>query len=614
MMTVARLDQPTITIERPAQPEWGSDVAAEMLRRLGIEFAALNPGASFRGLHDSLVNYNANSMPGMILCNHEEVAVSLAHGYAKYSDRAMAAIVHSNVGLLHATMAIFNAWADRTPVYVLGATGPMDSTLRRPWIDWVHTCNGQGQVVRDYTKWETQPAGVAAIPEAMLRAWHAAHSEPCGPVYVCLDAGLQEQYLDPSRPLSLPDASRYPLPSVIEPSREAVQQAARWVAEAQFPVILLGRNSPGEAAWNDLVALAEALGAAVLTDPKSPASFPTSHFLHQAGLTGRADKDFAAVIQQADVILALDRIDLAGTLKMAAPTESTDGRGGGAAALQTARLIDVSMEPFALRSWCADHQELPAADLPITANPGRAVAALLEAVGKCLADDPAAQRRAEARLQAHRERRERLEAAWADAVRQRWDQTPMSITRAVGELRAALGERYGQAVLAHTPLTWTTGVWDFERPGSYLGAEGGAGVGAGPGITVGVGLAARDSGRTVIGFLGDGNLLMAPTALWTAAHHQIPVLIVVANNRSYFNDEEHQERVARTRSRPVENRWLGQRLDDPPIDFAALAQAQGVEGFGPVDDPADLPDAYARALAAVGEGRPALVDVRISSG
>lgn len=612
-MTVARLDQPTITMDRPAQPEWGSDVAAEMLRRLGVEFAALNPGASYRGLHDSLVNYNGNTQPGMILCNHEEVAVSLAHGYAKFSGRAMAAIVHSNVGLLHSTMAIFNAWADRTPVYVLGATGPMDSTLRRPWIDWVHTCNGQGQVVRDYTKWETQPAGVAAIPEAMLRAWHAAHSEPCGPVYVCFDAGLQEQRLDLSRPVPLPDPSRYPLPSVIEPPREAVEQAARWLVEAQFPVILLGRNSQGEAAWNDLVALAEALGAAVLTDPKSPASFPTGHFLHQAGLSGRADKDFAAVLQQADVVLAVDRIDLAGTLKMAGPAESTDGRGGGGPVLHSARLINVSMEPFALRSWCADHQELPSADLPITANPGRTVAALLEAACRALADDPAAQRRAEARLQVHRERRERLEAAWAAAVRQRWHETPMTIARLVGELRSALGERYEQAVLAHTPLSWPTGVWDFDRPGSYLGAEGGAGVGAGPGITVGVGLAARNSGRTVVGILGDGNLLMAPTALWTAAHHQIPVLVVVANNRSYFNDEEHQERVARTRSRPVENRWLGQRIDDPPFDFAALARSQGVEGFGPVADPADLPSAYASALAAVAEGRPALVDVRITS-
>ena len=187
-----------------------------MVRQLGIEYIALNPGASYRGFHDSLVNYNGNEQPGMILCNHEEVAVSIAHGYAKQSGRAMAAIVHSNVGLLHASMAIFNAWVDRVPLLVLGATGPMDSTQRRPWIDWIHTAYAQGEVVRDYTKWEHQPASIEAIPEALLRAWHAALSEPGGPVYVCFDAGLQEQRLDPNRPVLLPDVARYPLPGPIE--------------------------------------------------------------------------------------------------------------------------------------------------------------------------------------------------------------------------------------------------------------------------------------------------------------------------------------------------------------------------------------------------------------
>jgi thiamine pyrophosphate-dependent acetolactate synthase large subunit-like protein len=610
-MSMARLDQPTVAPTRPPLPEWGSDVAAEMLRRLGVEYAALNPGASYRGLHDSLVNYNGNEQPGMILCNHEEVAVSVAHGYAKQSGRAMAAIVHSNVGLLHASMAIFNAWVDRVPLLVLGATGPMDSTQRRPWIDWIHTAYAQGEVVRDYTKWEHQPASVEAIPEALLRAWHAALSEPSGPVYVCFDAGLQEQRLNPNRPVLFPDVARYPLPGPIEPPPGAVEEAARWLTAAEFPVILLGQSGRGEQAWNELVALAEALGAAVLMDSKSPASFPTSHPLHQAGLANRGGAEFAEVLRRADVVLALEPIDPAGTLRAAAQEGGGQARGGDRE-VRWPRLINVSLEPFALRSWSADFEELPPADLPILANVERIVSALLERVRRALADDPAAHRRAADRTDAHRARRRRLEAAWAERRAAVWDQTPISLTRAVAELRTALDERYEQAITVRVPLNWPDGVWEFERPGSYLGGDGGAGLGSGPGMSVGAALAARGSGRPVVSVLGDGDLLMAPTALWTAAHHEIPVLIVVANNRSYFNDEEHQERMARVRNRPVENRWIGQRIDDPPVDFAGIARDFGVEGFGPVSDPADLARVYAGAVAALAEGRPALVDVRIA--
>jgi thiamine pyrophosphate-dependent acetolactate synthase large subunit-like protein len=613
-VSIEHLDRPTVAAVRPPAPEWGSDVAAEMLRLLGVEYAALNPGASFRGLHDSLVNYNGNERPGMILCNHEEVAVAIAHGYAKLSERPMAAIVHSNVGLLHATMAIFNAWADRLPVLVLGATGPMDATQRRPWIDWLHTSYAQGEVVRNFTKWEHQPASVEAIPEAMLRAWHAAIAEPSGPVYVCFDAGLQEQRLDPSRPVSIPDVTRYPLPTPIQPSAEAIERAARWLTAAEFPVVLLGRGGRSEQSWRELVALAEALGAAVLSDSKSPAGFPTSHPLHQAGVAMRGGQEFAEVLRQADVVLALERIDPAGTLRMALQEGAGQARSGHQE-VSWPRLINVSLDSLALRSWSADFQELPPAELPIIASVGPTITALLDRVERGLADDPAARRRAEARTRVHQARRQRMDAAWADRRIQSWEPASgslMSLTRAIAELRTALGDRYQQAIMARIPLTWTNGVWEFDQPGSFLGGDGGAGIGSGPGMTVGAALAARGSGRTVIGVLGDGDLLMANSALWTAAHHEIPLLIVVANNRSYFNDEEHQERMARVRSRPVENRWVGQRLDEPPVDFAGLARTLGVEGFGPVSDPTELPKTYGAALAAIDEGRPALVDVRIS--
>src|SRR3954467_6194997 len=173
-------------IERPAlgneaSDYWGSDAAALMLREVGLPYVALNPGASYRGLHDSLVNLLGKREPQMLLCLHEEHAVAMAHGYAKVAGRPMGAIVHSNVGLMHGSMAIFDAWVDRVPVIVLGATGPVDAAKRRPWIDWIHTPQDQAALVRHFIKWDCQPASIGASQEALLRAKQIATTAPQGP-------------------------------------------------------------------------------------------------------------------------------------------------------------------------------------------------------------------------------------------------------------------------------------------------------------------------------------------------------------------------------------------------------------------------------------------------
>src|ERR1700704_38493 len=220
------------SIERPAPsganaPAFGSDVIADTLRALGIPYVALNPGASYRGLHDSLVNYLGNSAPQMLLCLHEESAVAIAHGYAKVTGKAMAAALHSNVGLMHATMAIFNAWCDRMPVLLLGATGPVDAAKRRPWIDWIHTARDQGALIRSYTKWDDQPASPAAAREALMRAWFLANSAPKAPVYINLDAGMQEAPIaDPLPPI---DNSRFLPEAASALAPELVCAARAWV-------------------------------------------------------------------------------------------------------------------------------------------------------------------------------------------------------------------------------------------------------------------------------------------------------------------------------------------------------------------------------------------------
>ena len=554
---------------------FGSDVVADALRALDIPYIALNPGASYRGLHDSIVNYLGNERPQMLLCLHEESAVAIAQGWAKVTGKAMAVAVHSNVGLMHATMAIFNAWCDRMPMVILGATGPVDAVHRRPWIDWIHTARDQGALIRGYSKWDDQPASPVAAREAILRAGWIANAAPRGPTYVNLDAGMQEEKL--AEPVAPIETKRF-MPDVAGAAPPAmVAKAAELLRGAKRPVILAGRVSRGLEAWNARVALAERLGARVVTDLKASAAFPTDHPLH-AGVPGfiAPVPEAAEAVRAADVILSLDWIDVAGTFKHVGGTD--------------ARIIQVSVDHQLHNGWSMDYQALPAVDVLIACEPDVAVPALLDALGT-----------AKPHLVATRA---------AEPFKPAGDK--LTVDYLAEALRRAVGER--PTSLAHVSLSWNGASWPFRHPLDYLGGDGGGGIGAGPGITVGAALALQGSGRLVIGVCGDGDFMMASTAVWTAVHYKIPLLIVVANNRSFFNDELHQERVARQRNRPVENRWVGQRISEPDIDIAAIARAQGAQGFGPVSAIADLAPTFAKAIAAVDAGAVAVVDVRVEPG
>ena len=311
---VARVERPT-----PAgvnAPGFGSDVIADALRALDIPYIALTPGASYRGLHDSIVNYLGNTKPQMLLCLHEEAAVAIAHGYAKVAGKAMVTAVHSNVGLMHATMAMFNAWCDRMPVIVLGATGPVDAAKRRPWIDWIHTARDQGALVREYTKWDDQPSSPGAAREAILRGTWIANTAPRGPVYINFDAELQEAKV--AEPLPPIDVARY-MPQVATAApAELTRQAADILKGAKQVLLLAGRASRSTEAWNARVALAEALNARVVTDLKIGASFPTDHGLF-VGLPRAITPDSIDGLKNVDVVLSFDWVDLAGALRAFGP-------------------------------------------------------------------------------------------------------------------------------------------------------------------------------------------------------------------------------------------------------------------------------------------------------
>lgn len=555
---------------------WGSDAVAAMLRELDIPYIALVPGSSYRGLHDSLVNYLGNRAPQMIMTIHEETAVAIAHGYYKISDRMMASALHANVGLLRAPMSIYNAWCDRAPMLILGATGPWDATQRRPWIDWIHTSSDQGGLIRNFTKWDNQPGSPAAAQEALLRATQIAQTAPRGPVYINLEVKMQEQKLAAMPPL--PDVSRYPVPPMVMPAPALVAEAARLLSSAKNPLILAGRASRAISGWNERIALAEKLDAPVLSSIKLAAAFPTTHRLHPVPPFQALPKTAAELIKAADVILALDWLDLAGTLKQACGDTGV-----------SAKVIHVSCDSHNHRGWSADYQGLPPADVYMLCETDAAVPLLLAAC---------APRKATA------------------ALPPRTPMPPVPDAVALRTVAVALEEATRAVAVSYTrlPLGWNGGYTQFVDPLSYIGHDGGAGVGSGPGMTIGVGLALKGSGRVPIAVMGDGDFLMGNTALWTAAHYQIPCLMIVCNNRSFFNDERHQGRMAAHRGRPEENRWIGLRIGEPDVDIAAMARSQGALGIGPVENVAALLPAFRQGIAAVQAGQVCVIDARVLPG
>ena len=555
---------------------WGSDMMAQAIRNIDLEYVSLNPGASFRGLHDSLVNHNGNRKPQMLLCLHEENAVSIAHGYAKVKNRPMGVILHSNVGLLHGSMGIFNAWCDRVPMVVFGATGPVDASKRRPWIDWIHTSADQGALVRNFTKWDDQPASVSAAIESVSRAHQITDTAPKAPVYVNLDASLQEQIL-PAR-LPLPQMARYRPAAAAAPNPDGLLEAGRQLAGAKNIFILMGRVSRTEQDWARRVQLVEALPAQVVTDLKLGAAFPTGHPQHLGAPGFYLEPQALEALAKADLVLSLDWVDLAGVLKQAF---------GGKTPI--APIIHASLDQQLHRGWGTEYFGLAPADVHLMCDADTLVAALLAQV-KPLARASGADHRPSATVAAG----ELSIKAIADSLNRTADGSAICLVR--------------------LPIGWNGAYRDFSHPLDYLGADGGGGIGSGPGMCVGAALALQGSGRVAVGVTGDGDFLMGVTALWTACHYRIPLLLIISNNTSFFNDEMHQERVARERGRPVENRWIGQRMDDPDIDLAAMARAQGALAFGPITDLAALDSAMEAGLTAVRDGKVCVLDVRVLPG
>ena len=579
-------------IGRKSRAQYGSDLMVEVLRDLGIKYIALNPGASYRGFHDSIVNFEPGKGPEIIMCTHEEIAVALANGYARATGEIMATGLHDIVGLQHACMAIFNAWCDRTPILNLGGGGPQSTTHRRS-TDWVHTALVQGNMVREFVKYDDQPNSVDAVPESFLRAYRIAMTEPKGPVYVCLDTDVQEQKI--TSPMIVPDARLFRAPAGPGPNPESLRRASQLLAEAQWPVIVAGEVGRNPKALPALLDLAEALGAPVI-DSDGRYAFPSTHPLNLT--TAREE-----ALRNADVVLALDVPSLGVPLG-----PSVRERGNFAPVISpSCKVIHITLLDLERQSWVSDSMWLLPVHVPMAADTAVTLPPFLEQVRERLKSNGNAGRQIQ-------ERRAKIEAIYHEARKQSqawidktWEEKPISQARLFGEINKRVQGQSWALVSAHG-RRWREAI-EVTEPAHGIGGGRGGGVGYGLPSSIGAALGHKGSGRLCVAILGDGDFLMTSNALWTAAKYQIPLLVVVLNNRSYYNDEEHQERMARWRQRPVENKGIGIRIEDPAPDLAAIARALSVDGFGPITEPDQLGPALDKAIEIVGDGKPAVVDV-----
>ncbi|HVQ90888.1 MAG TPA: thiamine pyrophosphate-binding protein [Mycobacteriales bacterium] len=574
------------------QPQWGSDLMVDVLRRLELPYVALNPGSSFRGLHDSLVNYGGDEIT-MIECPHEKVAVALAHGYAKASGRPMAVLLHDLVGLLHGTMGVYYAYLDRAPVLVLGGSGPAAHDRRRPNIDWIHSANVQGEAVRAFTKWDHEPRSLASVPSVLARAHRVATSEPRGPVYVALDAGLQEDPL--TAPVPLDDLARMAAaPSRLAPDPAALRELAERLCAAQRPVLVLGYPGRDPESFGRLVELAELVGAGAV-DTGWRLNFPNRHPLAAAGTPALEEADCVLFVDVKDQGKATQRLD---SISRTVVSRLRPG----------CQLLDLGFADVGISSWSEDYAELLPLDLQVAADTAVALPQLLAACRSVLSteDTDRAERRA-----AWRDRVAELHdltwTGWRTEAAKVADEVPVSTARLAQEVWAVVRE-HDWVLTAGTAADWALRTWDFDRPYRHPGRS--LGTATQFGISLGVALAHKGTGRLVVDLQPDGDLMFDVGALWVAARYELPLLVVMFNNRAYYNDWEHQERLARQRGTPRDRASIGMAIDTPAPDFAAIARGFGWSATGPITDPAAIqPAVRAAADHVLTTGHPALVDV-----
>jgi acetolactate synthase-1/2/3 large subunit len=571
-------DVEVLTADRP-----GSDFMVDVLKSLVFEYVCANPGSSFRALHESIINYGGNKAPELITCCHEEQSVAMADGYAKMEGKPLAVMAHSTVGLQHAAMAIYNAYAGRSPAFIiLGNT--IDATARRPLIEWYHSAQDAVAMVRDYSKWDDLPISLPHFAESAVRAYKLAVTPPMGPVILVADSDLQETPVDVNLKLHIPKYTASGPPAGDSASVAAV---AKLLVEAENPVIFADRCVRTEAGQALLVELAETLQAPVVGG-----KFPNHHPLSQAGGRG--------LIANADLIVGLEVPDLWGTVNT---VRDQLHRSTQTFIKPTTKVVSISALELGMKSNYQYFQRYPETEISIVADAEATLPYLIEGCKRLISADRKRffEDRGKKLAAAHEQgmQRARDEAAYG------WDSSPISLARLHAELYEIIRTKDWSLVGGGASR-----LWNIDKTYRTSGGGGAAGVGYTAPGSVGGALANRKHGRLSVAIQTDGDLMYGPGALWTAAHHRIPLLSVMHNNRAYHQEVMHVQRMANRHQRGIENAGIGTTITDPNIDFATMVRGLGVHGEGPITEAKDLGPAIRRALDAVERsGGPALVDV-----
>ena len=576
----------------------GSDFMVDVIKSVDIKYLPANCASSYRGIHESLINYGGNKMPEFLTCTHEESAVGMAHGYFKASGKPLMSLCHGTVGLQHAAMAIYNAWCDRVPVIVMGGND-LDAAHRPPGVPTFHSAQDINALVRDFTKWDDTPVSLQHFAQSFVRAYKIALTPPYGPVMIALDAGLQQEPIRRNgEDLYIP---RYTATSPPQGDTGAVKEAARLLVKAQNPVIVVDRAARTENGVRLLVQLAEALQAHVV-DMGGRMNFPKTHYL-SAPITA---------VNNADVIIGMELSDFWGVVNSYVDN-GEHGIGINRSKIKPdTKLISISSVELNTKSNYQDFQRFQSVDIAMAADAEATLPALIEAVRSAIPNDSKAaiENRGEAAKKARAEGRARTLQLAALA----WDASPISTARLVMETWSQIKDLDWSLVSSSGNVSnWPNRLWPMEKYYHWLGGPGGYGVGYGAPASVGAALANRDLGRFSVSIQSDGDLMYAPGVLWTAAKHKIPLLSVMHNNRGYHQELMHVQRLSNFRNR-VANLGndlgpIGTSIMNPDIEYHKFAESMGWWAKGPIKDPDALGPAIKEAVAVVQSGQPALVNV-----
>ncbi len=571
-------------------PRPGSDFMVDVIKTLNLDYVASNPGSSFRSLHESTVNYGNNKKPEFITCLHEESSIAMAQGYAKAAGKPMAVYAHGTVGLQHGAMAIYNAWCDRVPIVMFAGNG-IDADKRRPGTEWSHSVQDAGALVRDFVKWDDMPGSLQHFAESTVRAYKLATTSPMEPTLIVADIDLQEDHIEDEAALRIPKL----VPAIpAQGDAGALAEAAKLLVNAKSPVILADRAARTQEGVKRLVALAESLNVPVV-DLGGRMNFPSRHYLCHSDAR-------RTLVREADVVLMLEVYDPWGQFNTMSDPHKEYRRISRA----DVKIISISMSDVYIRSNYQDFQRFMPVDLPIVGDVEATLPVLTEAVKR--ATTPDRKLAIEARAPKLREAQLKLIDKAKEDAAIGWELSPITTARMAMETWHAIKDEPWSLAVSDR-ISWARRLWPTTDYYQMLGGSGGQGVGYGAPAAVGAALANRDRGRFTVTFQPDGDLMYAPGVLWTAAHHKIPLLMVMHNNRAYHQELMHLQRMAALHDRRPDQADIGNVINNPNIDYAKLAQAHGVWGEGPITDPAKLGAALKRAVAVVKSGAPALLDV-----